>query len=71
MNLLNTIRDSDSNPFKTNDLFVYIGPEGGFDKCEIDLLCKNNWHVRSLGNRKLRSETAAIISVFENINKYK
>lgn len=60
---------SDSNI--SNDICIFIGPEGGFDKSEIDLLVNDNWKVKSLGNRKLRAETAAIISVFENISKHK
>ncbi|MEI7484265.1 MAG: RsmE family RNA methyltransferase [Ignavibacteriota bacterium] len=55
----------------TSELCVLIGPEGGFDTEEIDKLIKHNWQVESLGERKLRAETAAIISVFEQINKYK
>ncbi len=53
------------------ELCVLIGPEGGFDTKEIESLIDNNWQVSSLGERKLRAETAAIISVFEQINKFK
>lgn len=60
-----------SDSIISNDICIFIGPEGGFDNSEIDLLVKNNWKVKSLGNRKLRAETAAIVSVFENINKHK
>ncbi|HWQ82232.1 MAG TPA: RsmE family RNA methyltransferase, partial [Ignavibacteria bacterium] len=49
------------------DVCVLFGPEGGFEKKEIDLLVENNWQVRSLGERKLRSETAAIIGIYEII----
>jgi len=54
----------------TDEIYILIGPEGGFDKLEIDILVYNNWHVESLGKRKLRAETAAIISVFEQLKKY-
>jgi 16S rRNA (uracil1498-N3)-methyltransferase len=50
------------------NICIFTGPEGGFDKNEIQQLIENNWQVRSLGERKLRAETAAIISVFENLN---
>ncbi|MEO8665640.1 MAG: RsmE family RNA methyltransferase [Ignavibacteria bacterium] len=53
------------------DVSLLIGPEGGFSKGEIDLLKKNNWQVRSLGSRKLRAETAAVVSVFDIISKLK
>ncbi len=53
---------------KEDDAALLIGPEGGFTKNEIDILLKNNWHVRSLGSRKLRAETAAIVSLYELLN---
>ena len=54
--------DNDEN------ICILTGPEGGFDESEIQQLTNNGWKVRSLGERKLRAETAAIISVFENLN---
>lgn len=52
---------------QSENICILIGPEGGFDKAEIQELLKNNWQLRSLGMRKMRAETAAIVSVFENI----
>lgn len=46
-----------------NPLFMIIGPEGGFSKSERDILDKNNAQRISLGNKRLRTETAAIIMV--------
>ena len=48
-----------------NDCVLLIGPEGGFRNSEIEKLKKNGWYTYSLGNRKLRSETAAILSLYE------
>jgi 16S rRNA (uracil1498-N3)-methyltransferase len=45
-----------------------IGPEGGFTEQEINTLKEKNWQVCSLGSRKMRAETAAIISVYEILN---
>lgn len=42
---------------------VYIGPEGGFDKAEIQALEKENAITVSLGKRILRTETAAITTL--------
>ena len=43
---------------------VFIGPEGGFDQSEIDILSKNTkTKVVSLGKRILRTETAAITAL--------
>lgn len=47
--------------------YLLIGPEGGFSKAEIALLENNNWMIASLGERKLRAETAAIVSVYNLI----
>jgi 16S rRNA (uracil1498-N3)-methyltransferase len=48
-----------------NDCVLLLGPEGGFNKSEINELKINNWMSFSLGDRKLRSETAAILSLYE------
>lgn len=42
------------------NISVFIGPEGGFTTYEIDMAIKNNIVPVTLGNRILRSETAAI-----------
>lgn len=54
--------------FNDVNINLLIGPEGGFDEQEIEFLLKNNWKTYSLGERKIRAETAAIISVYEIIN---
>ena len=45
---------------------VLIGPEGGIDKEEIELLKENNAKIVTLGNRILRTETVAL-NVLSNI----
>lgn len=52
-----------SNIGKEVDLL--IGPEGGFSENEITMLKESGWKIKSLGNRKLRAETAAAVSVFK------
>ena len=42
---------------------IIIGPEGGFDKGEIEYLQNKNVATFTLGNHILRAETAAIASV--------
>ncbi len=39
---------------------IMIGPEGGFTQEEIEIALKSSFSLLSLGERKLRSETAAI-----------
>jgi len=53
---------------KNKKVNLLIGPEGGFDVNEIKMLDEKGWIKRSLGNRKLRAETAAIVSLFEILN---
>lgn len=42
---------------------IFIGPEGGFEKAEIEKALDNNARIISLGKRILRTETAAITAV--------
>lgn len=53
-----------------NEITLLIGPEGGFSVEEINQLVSKNWKVLSLGERKLRAETAAIVSLYEILNKH-
>ncbi|MFD1095961.1 16S rRNA (uracil(1498)-N(3))-methyltransferase [Salegentibacter chungangensis] len=41
---------------------ILIGPEGDFSSEEIEKALKNNWKPVSLGNSRLRTETAAIVA---------
>ena len=50
---------------KEKEICLFIGPEGGFSETEINTLKENKWFSKSLGNRKLRAETAAIVSVYD------
>ncbi len=47
---------------KGEDIAVIIGPEGGFDKSEIDMVV-DDAEIISLGGRILRTDTAAICSL--------
>jgi 16S rRNA (uracil1498-N3)-methyltransferase len=40
-----------------------IGPEGDFSDNEMNVLRDNNIEIVSLGNRRLRTETAAITAL--------
>lgn len=55
---------------KNKNITYIIGPEGGFEKQEIDYLLKQEFKPISLGKRILRAETAAIFMaaniVFKN-----
>lgn len=43
------------------DIFIYIGPEGGFSDREIELAFESEIKTISLGPRILRTETAGIV----------
>lgn len=42
------------------DIAVFIGPEGGFSKEEVEMAMENDVHPISLGRRILRTETAGM-----------
>lgn len=42
---------------------LLVGPEGGWHESELDLARRNGADVASLGERRLRAETAAIVAV--------
>lgn len=48
---------------KIQSIFVIIGPEGGFTLFEIEQIKASGMKVVSLGNRILRTETAAIATL--------
>lgn len=45
-----------------NDVLIMVGPEGDFSPTEISTALKNNYHPISLGESRLRTETAAIVA---------
>ncbi|MCK5780317.1 MAG: 16S rRNA (uracil(1498)-N(3))-methyltransferase [Psychrilyobacter sp.] len=47
---------------KMDKILYFIGPEGGFDKSEVEYLKEKGVKIISLGNRILRAETAAIVA---------
>ena len=51
------------NNIKINEKYtILIGPEGDFSEKEIKLALENNYFPVSLGNTRLRTETAAIVA---------
>ncbi|WP_081211110.1 16S rRNA (uracil(1498)-N(3))-methyltransferase [Salegentibacter sediminis] len=46
----------------SSEVTILIGPEGDFSPDEIKLALKNGWQPVSLGNSRLRTETAAIVA---------
>jgi len=47
---------------KADNVNIFIGPEGGFDKKEIDFALGNDFKIVTLGKNILRVETAAIVA---------
>lgn len=59
--------DTEKKAFKTalrpnSKILILIGPEGDFSIDEIQLAIKNGFIPVSLGNRRLRTETAAVVA---------
>ena len=50
-------------PRQNSKIAILIGPEGGFEEKEIQMLEQNNCKIVTLGNRILRTETVAIAMV--------
>ena len=47
---------------KNSEITILIGPEGDFTKKEIDLAKTHNFKELSLGETRLRTETAGIVA---------
>jgi len=59
-----SIAKQNLSTFKSlNHSMILIGPEGDFTKQEIDLALQNNFTAVSLGETRLRTETAGIVAV--------
>lgn len=42
------------------EIYIVIGPKGGWDDAEIETAKQNDFHIVTLGGRLMRAETAAI-----------
>lgn len=47
---------------KNQDITILIGPEGDFSKHEVELACKAEYPPISLGQARLRTETAGLVA---------
>lgn len=47
----------------TKSISIYIGPEGGFEKEEVDLITANGAAAATLGKRILRTQTAPVAAL--------
>jgi 16S rRNA (uracil1498-N3)-methyltransferase len=52
----------------TTNTFILIGPEGDFTPEEIDTATQNNFTAVSLGNTRLRTETAGVVAATLLVN---
>ncbi len=55
---------------KANKTTVLIGPEGDFSPAEIEIALQNQFKAVSLGNSRLRNETAGLVAVHTINLKY-
>jgi 16S rRNA (uracil1498-N3)-methyltransferase len=60
---------SDNNRIQHGDQIILIGPEGDFTKSEIELALQYNFIPVSLGETRLRTETAALVAAVLLLNK--
>lgn len=52
-----------SNTPRPASVIIVIGPEGGFDTDEANLLKDNGYHLVSLGERIMRTQTAGVVAI--------
>ncbi len=62
---LQTISSELKHHDDVHSVLVIIGPEGGFSDDEVDLAEHNGFKLISLGLRRLRAETAAVVTLAE------
>ena len=60
---INIMELKDLLPSNCDELSLVIGPEGGFSDREVSLLNNYNSIFISLGNRRLRTESAVVSSI--------
>ncbi|MFO0752381.1 MAG: 16S rRNA (uracil(1498)-N(3))-methyltransferase [Thermodesulfovibrionales bacterium] len=54
---------SEAGPFPPSPLSLFVGPEGGFSRAEVERAEERGLVRTTLGKRILRAETAALVSV--------
>jgi RNA methyltransferase, RsmE family len=62
---LQTISSELKNHDDVHSVLITIGPEGGFSEDEVALAEHNGFKLISLGSRRLRTETAAVVTMAE------
>jgi len=67
LNLIAHCEETDKKSLKSllkpnQDVTILIGPEGDFSEKEINLALENNYIPVTLGNTRLRTETAAVVA---------
>lgn len=65
-----SFKESLKDGINIKKILYIIGPEGGFDKEEIEYLKQQNAKIITLGKRILRAETAAIVTGGILINEF-
>lgn len=51
--------------FEMSNFPILIGPEGDFSREELDIITKSNYKGITLGNNRLRTETAALVACMQ------
>ena len=62
VSLRSALRQAVQSPEGVKEVSLFIGPEGGFARQEVDSVLEQGMRTVSLGSRILRSETAGIVA---------
>lgn len=70
LNLKKFLSNEKEQNKEIKNIFILIGPEGGWSNCEFELFKKENIALVSLGNLVLRAETAVLTAISQVIYEY-
>ena len=56
----------------SDNITLFIGPEGGFDNNEINIFQTNQWKIKKISENILRTETACIsaLTLMDNYESF-
>ena len=66
----NRLEAAAAQPCTSTDIYILIGPEGDFSPDEAAMALQRGWVPVTLGNSRLRTETAALVAVTQVYSEF-